>query len=471
MLHYLCGQLPQGRIGIGPSSLKVVSDTPANPDPSLTLAQVDATFHQIGAVSGKGSKARRLQLLADLLAQADGAEQRFLFRLLGGEMRQGAQEGVLLEALAQALRIPSAKIRRALMLTADLVAVASLAEKEGEAGLDALQPQPFKPLRPMLASPAEGLEAALQRIDRGVVEVKLDGVRIQVHRRADKVRVFSRSLKELTYQVPEAVEAALTLTCRSCILDGEALALNEAGEPRPFQETMRRFGRKLDLAEARRKVPLTIHFFDLMWLDGTSLLEAPLEERRRELARLVGPLLVETSPLSRCHKFFEEVTDRGHEGVMVKDLTSPYEAGSRGFHWLKVKPAHTLDLVVLAAEWGSGRRRGWLSNLHLGARKGDGFAMLGKTFKGMTDADLEWQTRTLLSLERGREGPIVYVEPSLVVEVAFDSLQVSPHYPDGLALRFARVKRYRTDKSADQAETLETVRALSLPVGRTESLD
>ncbi|MCA9790509.1 MAG: ATP-dependent DNA ligase [Candidatus Eremiobacteraeota bacterium] len=458
-IDYLSGQLPQGKIGVGPSMLRQLDlDIPPTGG-DLLLADVDVCLSAVAACSGAGSKAARLDLLQSLLASAGPAERPFLIRLLGGELRQGAQEGLMVVALAQALELPLEVVRRAFMLTADLARVARLGQR-GQAELVSLGPELFRPLRPMLASPTAGLEEALARAGPCQIETKMDGVRVQVHRLEDRVRVYSRSLNDITYQVPEVVELARRLPCRDCMLDGEALALDEQGRPRPFQETMRRFGRRTDLVAAREAVPLSCYFFDCLWLDSESLIDQPLQQRAARLQALAPDQLVPRAEPDQAEEFFEQVLEAGHEGVMVKALDSAYEAGNRGFSWMKVKPAHTLDLVVLAAEWGSGRRQGWLSNLHLGARGQDGFVMLGKTFKGMTDEMLEWQTRTLLDLEVEREDYVVWVRPELVVEIAFDSLQASPHYPGGMALRFARVKTYRTDKSAEQADTIETVRQI-----------
>lgn len=458
-IDYLSGQLPQGKIGVGPSLLRQLELEGLESGTELRLAEVDACLSAVAACSGTGSRAARLNQLQSLLAAAGRAERPFLIRLLGGELRQGAQEGLMVVALAQALELPVEVVRRAFMVTGDLARVARLGQ-HGEEELAALGPELFRPLRPMLASPAAGLGEALTRAGACQVEVKMDGVRVQVHRRGAQVKVYSRSLNDITYQVPEVVELVKALSCSDCILDGEVLALDEQGRPRPFQETMRRFGRRGDLEQARAAVPLSCFFFDCLWLDGQSLIDQPLEQRGQSLQGLAPNHLVTRVEAERAEEFFEQVLEAGHEGVMVKSLESTYEAGNRGFAWMKVKPAHTLDLVVLAAEWGSGRRQGWLSNLHLGARDEDGFVMLGKTFKGMTDEMLAWQTRHLLALETDREDYLVRVRPELVVEIAFDSLQASPHYPGGMALRFARVKGYRPDKSADEADTIETVRQI-----------
>jgi DNA ligase-1 len=350
------------------------------------------------------------------------------------------------------------------MLAGDLGAVAIAALTGGGEALAGFDVELFRPLQPMLAQTAEGVGEALSRLGGAAsLEAKLDGARVQVHRRGDEVRVFSRRLNEVTVAVPEVVEAARALPAHELILDGEVIALRPDRTPHPFQVTMRRFGRKLDVEAMRGELPLTPFFFDCLWRDGRELLSAPLAERAAALAELVPEAWrverLVTSDAAAGDAFLRRTLDAGHEGVMAKALAAPYEAGSRGQSWLKVKLAKTLDLVVLAAEWGSGRRRGWLSNLHLGARDpAGGFVMLGKTFKGLTDETLAWQTERLLALAAGREGHVVHVRPELVVEIAYNDLQASPHYPAGLALRFARVKGYRPDKSAADADTLGTVR-------------
>jgi DNA ligase 1 len=360
---------------------------------------------------------------------------------------------------------PPAEVRRALMMAGDLPAVARAALAGGETGLSAFSVQLFQPVLPMLAGSAEAVEDALAELGQAALEYKLDGARVQIHRSADQVRVYSRRLNEVTAAVPELVEAAREFSAREIIVEGEAIALRPDGSPLPFQTTMRRFGRRLDVERVRAELPVTLFLFDVLYLDGVSLLDQPLSRRSELLAASVpGSLLVPrivTSSAEEAGEFHRRAMARGHEGVMVKALDAPYEAGRRGRRWLKVKTVRTLDLVVLAAEWGHGRRRGWLSNLHLGAREpGGGFVMLGKTFKGMTDEMLRWQTERLSELEVRRDGHTVYVRPELVVEVAFNDLQASPQYPGGLALRFARVKGYRPDKAAAEADTIDTLRDL-----------
>jgi DNA ligase-1 len=462
---YLAGETRQGRLGIGIATLAALRGGAAAAAPTLTLSEVDAALARIAATRGKGAAAERSAKLAALFARATRAEQDFLVRLLVGELRQGALEGVMIEAIAAAAGVAVADVRRAAMLAGDLGAVARAALAEGAAGLARFSIEPLRPVLPMLAQPAEDVADALARLGTAALEWKLDGARVQVHKAGGDVRVFTRNGNDVTVAVPEIVEAVRPLPAGELVLDGEAIALAPGGAPQPFQVTMRRFGRKLDVDALRAELPLSVFFFDVLRLDGESLVERPARERFAALADalpsgLIVPRLV-ARDAAAAQAFYAEALARGHEGVMAKALDAPYEAGSRGAAWLKVKRAHTLDLVVLAAEWGHGRRRGWLSNLHLGARDpAGGFVMLGKTFKGLTDALLEWQTRELLAREIGRDDYTVYVRPELVVEVAFNDVQASPQYPGGLALRFARVKRYRADKRAEDADTIDTVRAI-----------
>ncbi len=464
VVAYLSGALPHGPIGVGWASLR---DLPAPaPQASLEVREVDAALRRIGSLSGTGSQAARRRELADLFGRATEPERRFLIGLLTGEVRQGALEGVMVEAVARAAQVPPAAVRRALMLGADLGAVAAAALAEGERGLARFRLRPLEPVQPMLAQTAPDLAGALGRVGRASVEWKLDGARIQVHRSGDRVRVFTRNLADATERVPEIAERALALPAEAVVLDGEAIALREDGRPHPFQVTMGRFASRRGVDELRAEVPLACFFFDVLHLDGEDLIDRPQAERFDALGERVPPDLIvprlEAATDQEAGPFFEDALARGHEGVMVKALDAPYEAGRRGASWLKVKRAHTLDLVVLAAEWGHGRRQGWLSNLHLGARDPStgAFVMLGKTFKGMTDEMLAWQTQRLLELETARDRFTVYVRPELVVEVAFDGLQESPRYPGGLALRFARIKGYRPDKGPEEADTIQTVRAL-----------
>jgi DNA ligase-1 len=440
--------------------------SPAAPAASLELADGDAAFTRIAALRGGGSAGARRRQLAELLGRATEEERDFLMRLALGELRQGALEGVLVEAVARAANVPAAEVRRAAMVAGDLAAVAGAALAEGAPGLARFRLRLLEPVQPMLAQTAEDAEAAVAALGEAALDFKLDGARVQVHRDGDEVRVFSRALREVTPVVPELVEAVRALPIRSAILDGEAIALRPDGTPHPFQLTMRRFGRRADDPALRAALPLSGIFFDALHLDGEDLLGRSARERFAALDPVLPPAaaiprLVTADP-ARAAAFLEEAIRRGHEGLVAKSLAATYDAGGRGGAWLKVKPAHTLDLVVLAAEWGSGRRRGWLSNLHLAARDpaGGGWAMLGKTFKGMTDAMLVWQTERLRALEVATDGAVVHVRPELVVEVAFDGVQESSQYPSGLALRFARVKRWREDKRADEADTIDAVRAI-----------
>ena len=464
---FLSGSIRQSRIGVGYAALQAaMPETPAE-SPSLELIEVDTALDRIaGVAAGKGSTGERQRQLGELLARATREEQDFLFRLVTGELRQGAVEGLMLEAVAKAAGVPAEGVRRARMMAGDLPSVAKAALSGDPAGLASFGTQLFRPVHPMLAGSAEDASEAIGELGEAALEYKLDGARIQIHKSGDQVAVYSRRLNDVTAAVPEVVELVRSLPARELILDGEVIALRENGTPHPFQTTMSRFGKRLDVATARGAVPLTPFFFDLLYLDGGSLMDEPARRRLGALhdlapAPTVVPRLVTTSSVE-ADRFLRTAIERGHEGIMAKALDAPYQAGHRGRRWLKVKPANTLDLVVLAAEWGHGRRHGWLSNLHLGARNpvDGGFVMLGKTFKGMTDEMLEWQTKKLLELEVARDGITVYVRPELVVEVAFNEVQASTQYPGGVALRFARVKRYRTDKTAAEADTIGEVQAI-----------
>ncbi len=459
---YLSGELPQRQVGVGWAALR--DGFPAAASPTLTLSEVDATLSAIGAVAGKGSAALRKELVGALFGRATEGEQRFLLGLLSGELRQGALEGVMTEAVARAASVPAAEVRRAMMLRGSLGAVAAAALAGGSPALTAFGLEVGSPVRPMLAASAPTVEDALAKVGGpAAVEWKLDGIRIQAHVGSGSVRLFTRTLDDITGRLPEVAAVLAALPVRAAVLDGEVIALREDGRPLPFQDTASRTATQDGVSS---DVPLSVFLFDLLHLDGVDLIDLPDVSRHASLARvapasLLMPRLV-TESASEATAFFGDAIARGHEGVVVKSLDTPYTAGRRGAGWIKVKPRHTLDLVVLAVEWGHGRRRGWLSNLHLGARDPatGGFVMLGKTFKGLTDELLSWQTERLLALEDRRDSWTVYVRPELVVEIAFDGVQRSPRYPGGLALRFARVLRYREDKTAAEADTIDTVRAL-----------
>jgi DNA ligase-1 len=458
--------VPQEKLGVGWATLSTAGGAEGSDPSDVTLAEVDGVLTAVASAVGKGSAAAKQAALSALLSRVSEQERRFLFGLIMGELRQGALEGLVMEAVARAAGIPALEVRRAAMMAGDLPLVAGAALREGSAGLARFAVQLFRPVQPMLAGSAETEAEALAELGEAAVEWKLDGARVQIHKSGDLVRVYSRRLNDVTPAVPEVLDAVRSLPARELILEGEAIALRADGTPHPFQTTMTRFGRRLEVERVRESVPLTLFVFDLLYHDGRSLIDEPLARRSAALAALlppdlVVPRVVTTSP-EEARDFLAQALARGHEGVMVKALDSPYEAGRRGRRWLKVKSVRTLDLVVLAAEWGHGRRRGWLSNLHLGARdhEGTGFVMLGKTFKGMTDEMLAWQTTRLQELETGRDGHTVHVRPELVVEVAFNDLQASPQYPGGLALRFARVKGYRPDKTAADADTLATLQEI-----------
>ncbi len=463
---FLCGDTRQSKLGVGPAAIMQARAHVAAPSPALTLAEVDQALERIARTSGAGSTAARKRLLAELLGRAAVNEQDFLVRLLMGELRQGALEGVMLEAIAKAAHLPLSEVRRASMVAGGLVQVARAALTEGSVGLRRFSLQLFHPVLPMLAQPAQDIEQALRQLGTAALEWKLDGARVQVHKSDEQVRVYSRGLNDVSAAVPELVQTVRALPVAELILDGETIALQPDGRPHSFQVTMRRFGRRLDVERMRQELPLSVFFFDCLRRDDEDLTGWPATRRFTALAEtlpreLLIPRLI-TADRTTAQRYFDAALARGHEGVMAKSLEAPYEAGSRGSSWLKVKQTHTLDLVVLAAEWGHGRRRGWLSNLHLGARDpaAGGFVMLGKTFKGLTDEMLEWQTKTLLTLEAARDAYTVYVRPELVVEIAVNEVQASPQYPGGLALRFARLKRYRADKRPEQADTIDTVRQL-----------
>ncbi|WP_329225829.1 ATP-dependent DNA ligase [Streptomyces canus] len=465
VIPYLAGRLPQGRLGVG---WKVLSH-PVAPaaEPTLTVREVDALLSELGKVAGAGSQAERARLVGELLGAATEDEQRFLFGLISGEVRQGALDAVATEGLAQATEAPPADVRRAVMLAGSLQTVAEALLTEGPPALDRFRLTVGRPVLPMLAHSASSVAEAVEKLGICAVEEKLDGIRVQIHRDGDVVRLYTRTLDDITDRLPELTAAALELRGERFILDGEVIAFDEDGRPRSFQETAGRVGSRVDVTTAAEAVPVSPVFFDALSVDDRDLLDLPFAERHAELARLVPePMRVRRTlvsgpqDLGAAEEFLAETLQRGHEGVVVKSLDAPYSAGRRGASWLKVKPVHTLDLVVLAAEWGHGRRTGKLSNLHLGARTADGgFAMLGKTFKGMTDAMLTWQTERLQELAVDSSGHVVTVRPELVVEIAYDGLQKSTRYPAGVTLRFARVVRYREDKRPEDADTVETLLA------------
>ncbi len=451
---YLSGSLRQRRTGVGWRSSRAT--VPPASDPSLTVTEVDAVFEALAGLSGSGSQLARKAQLDDLMAQATADEQQWLVGLITGETRQGALDGLMIDAVAKASGMPPADIRRAVMLAGATPPVAHAALTQGADAIAGIGLVVGRPVRPMLAASAKTIAEAMAALPGEVaVEAKLDGIRIQAHRDGEVVRLFTRSLDDITDRLPEVVAAVAALPVRRAILDGEALSLGADGRPMMFQDT------------ASADTSLTPFFFDLLALDDDELLDLPARERSSRLAQLVPEASrvarLVTADVDEAQAFAERTLAAGHEGVVIKALDAPYEAGRRGSSWVKVKPVHTLDLVVLAVEWGSGRRRGKLSNIHLGARDPatGGFVMLGKTFKGMTDQMLAWQTERFTELQTHHDDWTVYVRPEQVVEIAFDSLQRSSRYPGGLALRFARVLRYRDDKSADQADTIDDVRRLA----------
>lgn len=468
----LSGEAQRLRTGVGPAGLRDLPGPAA--EASLGVREAERELERIAGVHGAGARAERRRLLVDLFARATAVEQEFLRAVLVGDLRQGALDALVGEAVAQAAGVPVAAVRRALMFRGSARAVAEAALAGGEPALAAFRLEVGRPVRPMLAASAPDVGSALERTGPAALEWKLDGVRVQVHRDGGEVAVFTRGLEDVTGRVPEVAEAALALPLRSAVLDGEAIALGLDGRPRPFQETAARAASRRDPDRLRAEVPLSVFFFDLLHQDGADLVDRPGLERWAALAEAVPPGLrvgrTETGDRERASAFLRESLALGHEGVLVKDRSAGYAAGRRGAGWIKVKPRHTLDLVVLAAEWGSGRRRGFLSNLHLGARAagepGLGpWVMLGKTFKGLTDETLAWQTAELLARETERDDWTVRVRPELVVEIAFDGVQRSPRYPAGLALRFARVVRYRPDKGAGEADTVATVREIAAAEG------
>ncbi len=452
---FLVGSTTLGRIGVGWASIGAVDVAPAHSS-SLTVLDVQAVIETLAASTGDGSTARRRAALTQLFAQSTAGEQALLRGILGGELRQGALDGVMASAVGQAAQVPVGAVRRAAMFTGDLGETAAIALTDGRSGLDAVVLQPLRPVEPMLASTAPSAAEALAG-GEALIEWKLDGARLQAHRQGSEVRLYTRNLNDVTARLPAVVEQVRALPGGDLVLDGEAMGLLDDGAPQAFQDTISEFSRD-------DGTPLTAFFFDALHVDGVSVHDAPLADRRAALERVVPPAArlpsVVTDDSDVAEQFFSDAVAAGQEGVVVKSLDAPYEAGRRGKAWRKVKPVHTFDLVVLAVEWGHGRRRGTLSNLHLGARDGDDFVMVGKTFKGLTDAMLEWQTQRFLDLRVRDEGHVVVVRPEQVVEVAIDGVQRSTRYPGGIALRFARVRRYRDDKPVEQADTLDALRSL-----------
>ena len=454
---FLAGVPRQGRVGVGHSTIYGIEGAPAE-EPSLTIDELDRAIAEVGEMTGSGSAARRKRILAELLGRATEGEADFVRRLFTGELRQGALAGSMVDAIAKAAGVPGQLVRRALMLSGDLTGTAEIAMTKGEQGLREVGFELFRPILPMLAATAASVPDALASFDRSSVEWKLDGIRIQIHRRGDEVHIYTRNLNEITPALPGIVEAVRRLPVTQAVLDGEALWMGEHG-PAAFQDTVS----QLDRAAAPEGI--STFLFDLVHVDGDDLLHTPLEERAARLEGIAPHLRIPsvvTSDPETAERVLDEALRAGHEGIVVKDAASLYWAGRRGRAWRKVKPVRSYDLVVLGAEWGHGRRRSWLSNLHLGARdpRTGEFVMVGKCFKGLTDELLEWQTKELLARETARRGIAVLVRPELIVEIALDSVQSSTRYPGGVALRFARVKRYRPDKSAAEADAIDDLRAL-----------
>jgi DNA ligase-1 len=469
VVAFLSGGPRQGSINIGHAVISGASDVNPADLPTLTITEVDAAFDQLAQVQGRGAARERTVRLRELFARATRREQAFLRRLLYGELRHGALEGVIVEAVANAAGLGADAVRRAAMMAGGLTTVARPALEGGAPALAVFSVQVMRPLQPMLAQSANSVDDALGELSPlgGVaLEYKLDGARVQIHKAGSDIRIYSRTLHDVTDSAPDVVSVVERLPARELILDGEVLALQPDGRPRPFQMTMRRFGRRRDVQDLQKELPLTLFLFDCLHVDGTTLVDEPQTRRVRALEEIAGPWVVprvERADHAHARAFLADAITQGHEGVMAKALDAPYAAGRRGAAWIKIKPVRTLDLVVLAAEWGHGRRKGWLSNLHLAARDPvtGGFVMLGKTFKGLTDQMLAWQTERFLAIETGRDNHTVFVRPEMVVEIAFNEIQTSAIYPGGLTLRFARVKRYRRDKTAAEADTIDTVRRLA----------
>ncbi len=471
---FLSGETRQGKLGVSYAALHSARVAAPAQTAALSVHDVDTVFDELAAIKGAGANAARVGLLQTLMARATADEQDFLARLIAGELRQGALQALVLEAAAAATEIALADVRKAAMSAGGLGEVAQALLHEGSAALTRFSIRLMQPVLPMLSQSATDTDAALAALGTAAFEWKIDGARVQVHKAGDEVRVYTRNLNDVTPRVPEIVAAVRASPCRNLILDGEAIALRADGKPHSFQLTMRRFGRKLGVEAMQRELPLSVFFFDCLLCEDEALVERAASERFGALEKALPPALIiprmVTADPGEAAQFFEATLAQSHEGVVAKSLTAPYEAGRRGAGWIKIKRANTLDLVVLAAEWGGGRRNGWLSNLHLGARdeESGGYVMLGKTFKGLTDQMLAWQTKEFLRLETHRDAATVFVRREIVVEVAFNEIQASARYPGGLALRFARVKAYRPDKRAEAADTFATVHALYAAQGHTD---
>ncbi len=461
--RFLSGIVPQ-KTGVGYAAVAALRGAAAS-QPSLELGEIDRTFTELAQTAGAGSAQRKKDLLGAMFARATAPEQALLAQLIVGEVRQGALDALVVEAIAATTGIAARVVRDAYMFAGDIGVVAEVALADGAAGLARFGLQLFRPILPMLAQTADDTGAALVELAGPMsLELKLDGFRVQMHKDGDVVRAYSRGLNDVSNQVPELIEMVRALPARRLVLDGEAVALFPDGRPRPFQDTMQRFGR----TKTTVAIPLSLAAFDALLVDDDTLIGLPAHARFAALADHAGPHAVSrmiTADAAEAAAFYDDAIAHGHEGVMAKSLDAPYDAGSRGAGWLKIKRILRMDFVVIAVEWGSGRRKGLLSNLHLAARDGDGFVMLTKTFKGMTDAVLKWQTAELLRREIDRDGHVVHVRPELVVETLFNDVQRSPHYPAGLTLRHARIVRYRDDKTAAEADTIDAVRAIAVASG------
>ena len=457
VVGFLSGAPRQGKVGVGWAAVYKV-DVSHSATASLEVRDIDRAIDEVQATTGPGSAGKRKEILSGLLGRATAQEADFIRRLFTGELRQGALAGLMVDAIAKASSVPIDIVRRALMLSGDLPQTAQVALTQGESALHEVGFEIFRPILPMLASTAPDVDTAMDGFQEASVEWKLDGIRIQIHRKDDEVRIYTRGLNDVTASLPGIVEAVLALEHRTLVFDGEAIGMWGEG-PASFQETMSRIDTEAEPAG------IVTFLFDVLHVDGEDLLDEPLRHRLQALERIAPKLRIPgviTASAEEAQRVLDESLALGHEGVVVKDSSSTYIAGRRGKAWRKVKPHETYDLVVLGAEWGHGRRKGWLSNLHLGARDAatGEFVMVGKCFKGLTDELLEWQTKALLEIESHREGIAVFVRPELVVEIALDGVLASPRYPGGIAMRFARVRRYRPDKRSDEADTIDTLRAL-----------